>query len=171
MSFTETLGALGRIKELLAKETELRAIKQAMKEIKPYAGMESKYMYDFDKTENAEDKKLVKFNDVKRGTSSFIFNFRRVTNHSHINTDGVVFARISDERFELSHATVVRLDMVGGVVVAQSVTLRGVYFPHDFVGMTTLELMEWSADSNELESRQLANGKEDVSKKFAVVGD
>jgi len=165
MGFKRTLDAIFRVKELLAAESELKAIKQVLSAIKPQAGMESKYMNDFNKEE-----KLIKFNDIKKGTTSFVFNFKRVTDHSHINTDGVVFARVSDERFELSHATVVRLDMVDSIVVAQATVVSGAYVPYEFVGMNTLGLIEWREDSYGLENRQLANGKEDMSKKFAVVG-
>jgi hypothetical protein len=166
MGFRQTLDAIFRVKELLAKETELKAIKGMLNNIKPQAGMPTE---DMENTFGGEPRKLVEFNNTNNGTASFLFNFKKVTDHSHINTDGVVFARISDERLDLSHATVIRLDMVQGVVVAQSIKLSGAYFPHDFIGLSTLELMRWSGEGNYLESRQLANGKEDTSKKYAVM--
>ena len=155
MSFKKTLSAIFRVKELLEKESELEEIKNTLNNIKPQAGMNLRGLRYF----NITKKKTAEFNNIKRKALTHVHNFRRITDHGHINTDGFVFARVSDERLELSNATIIKLTMVNGQVVSQNITSSGAYFPHNFIGMTTLDLMQWSEDGGTNECRQLTNNK------------
>jgi len=99
-------------------------------------------------------------NSIIRGTMAFIFNFRKVTSHEHINSNGTVYAKIINNKLSASSYSVVVLSMEEGMVVDQNVIIKGDYNLPNFVNMGRVDLMRWSEGDvfNGPGKRQLANG-------------
>jgi len=101
---------------------------------------------------------------------AFIFNFEIVTNHGKINPNGVIYTKIEDWRLE--RYTTVLLMISNGIVVEQQTTTRGEFKSIDFIGMTLLELTEWSAssDDDEFECRMIDCNKRNNNKQLELGG-
>ncbi len=86
---------------------------------------------------------------------SFILNFEAVSDHSKIVKDGVIYTKISSSL--LDNPTTSLLIISEGVVVEQTVIVPGDIMPDNFIGMTTVELADWSNSPDDIgfETREI----------------
>lgn len=86
---------------------------------------------------------------------SFIFNFNVLLHHQDMLLDNVIYVKISDSRLE-KH-TIELLIISKGVVVEQSTVIPGDLATQDFIGMSLVELAQWSSSSedDDFESREI----------------
>jgi hypothetical protein len=86
---------------------------------------------------------------------AIIYSFDLLTDHKKIPKNGVIYVKIDDNRLE--EHTIVLLILTDGIVVEQAVVTPGFLTAQDFMGMTVVELMDWSASSedDEFENREI----------------
>ena len=58
--------------------------------------------------------------------------------------NGEIYARVSDNVLDDDDYTVYELNIRSSIVIGQTIVHEGCY-PYDFIGMTTLQLTDWSA--------------------------
>lgn len=102
---------------------------------------------------------------------SFIFNFNVLSHHQDMLLDNVIYVKISDSRLE-KH-TVELLIISNGIVIEQTTVVPGDLATQDFIGMSLVELTQWSSSSedDEFESREIDINTTKTTNKLILNGE